>query len=111
MRPGDPGDPGDPWRAPLPEEVQEPEPGVRDPLVVQVCRDQGSVLLGHLEGREGRTEGQQQQPGHTRTYTHTHTHRGRCLVVVMVSAGVLLSVDLFVDPLLLFVVGLFVSTL
>lgn len=92
VRPCYPSDPIDPWRAPLPEQVQEPEPSVRDPLVVQVCRDQGSILLGHLEGREGRTEGQQQQPG------HAHTDRGRCLMVVAVSTRVS-SVDLFVDQL------------
>lgn len=32
--PSDPSDPSDPRQAPLPEQVQNPEPGVRDPLVV-----------------------------------------------------------------------------
>lgn len=49
----------------LPEQMQEPEPGVRDALVVHVCRDQGSVFVRDFEGRERWTEGQQQQPEHT----------------------------------------------
>lgn len=49
----------------LPEQMQEPEPGVRDSLVVHVCRDQSSVFVWDFEGRERWTEGQQQQPEHT----------------------------------------------
>lgn len=75
----------------LPEQMQEPEPGVRDSLVVHVCRDQSSVFVWDFEGRERWTEGQQQQPEHT-----THTGGAVCSTSTFVQWSSSLSATFFV---------------
>lgn len=51
----------------LPEQVQEPEPGVRDSGFVQVFGDQSSIFIMDFKVREGRAEGQEQQPERSNT--------------------------------------------
>lgn len=33
------------FQTPLPEHVQDPEPGLWDPAIIQVCRDQSSIYI------------------------------------------------------------------